>query len=181
MDGQGITIATQSFNVPEPQVQMVTSVGTVVFELYPTKAPFSVDNFLRYVEGDFYTNTIFHRVIQNFVAQAGGFKSGLNPTTSTFPPITLESNNGLSNSKGTLAMARTSDPNSATSQFYVNLVDNPFLNYANTANPGYAVFGKVIAGLDVVEAIGLVPTGNTKGLSDVPITELKILSMGRIK
>lgn len=181
MDSQGSMIATQRFSVPEPQVQMVTNMGIVAFELYPAKAPLSVDNFLRYVEGGFYTNTIFHRVIPNFVAQAGGFKSGLTPMMSTFGPIALESNNGLSNTKGTLAMARTSAPNSATSQFYVNLIDNPYLNYASAANPGYAVFGKVIAGLDVIDAIGLVPTGNNKGLSDVPITEVQILSMARIK
>ena len=180
-DGQGAILAKQLFIVPDPQLQMTTSLGNVILELHPTYAPLSVDNFLKYVNSDFYTGTIFHRVIPNFVVQAGGFTSGLAPMKPSFGPITLESNNGLKNLKGTLAMARTSDPNSATSQFYLNLVDNPFLNYVSVANPGYAVFGRVIAGLDVIEAIGLVPTGLVKGLSDVPNTEVRINSIVRVK
>jgi len=180
-DGQGAVLVKQLFTVPAPQIQMATSLGNVMFELNPNYAPLSVDNFMKYVDAGFYTNTIFHRIIPNFVVQAGGFKSGLTPMTPTFDTIGLESNNGLSNLTGTLAMARTSDPNSANSQFYVNLLDNPFLNYVSGNNPGYAVFGKVIAGLDVIKAIGLVPTGTVKGLADVPITEVTITSMVRVK
>lgn len=180
-DEKGNVLATQTFTVPDPQVQVTTSMGSVVFELNPTKAPLSVDNFLKYVNSGFYSGTIFHRVIPNFVVQAGGFTSGLTQMTPTYAPITLESNNGLSNLTGTLAMARTADPNSATSQFYVNLVDNTSLDYVSSANPGYAVFGKVVSGLDVINTIGTVPTGITNGMSDVPTTEVSITSMRRIK
>ena len=180
-DSQGNTLASQAFNVPAPQVQATTSLGTVVFELDPAKAPLSVNNFLKYVSSGFYTGTIFHRVIPNFVVQAGGFTSGLTKMTPTNAPITLESNNGLSNLTGTLAMARTADPNSATSQFYVNLVDNTSLDYTSSASPGYAVFGKVTTGIAVINAIGSVPTGTSNGLTDVPTTEVVITSMKRIK
>lgn len=180
-DSQGSTLATQTFNVPDPQVQMTTSLGNVVFDLYPAKAPLSVDNFLKYVNSGFYTGTIFHRVIPSFVVQAGGFTSGLAQMTPTYAPITLESNNGLSNLTGTLAMARTSEANSATSQFYVNLVDNTSLDYVNSTNPGYAVFGKVTSGLDVINAIGAVATAKSNGMSDVPTTEVTVTSMKRLK
>lgn len=157
-----------------------------MLELNPTAAPLSVDNFLKYVNSGFYTGTIFHRVIPNFVVQAGGFTSGLTQMTPSFGPITLESNNGLKNLKGTLAMARTSDPNSATSQFYVNLVDNTSLDFVSSANPGYAVFGKVSSGLDVINAIGALPTGTSKdmagnNMADVPTTEVTITAMTRIR
>lgn len=180
-DSQGNTLASQTFTVPAPQVQATTSLGTVVFELDPAKAPISVNNFLKYVSSGFYTGTIFHRVIPNFVVQAGGFTTGLTQMTPTYAPITLESNNGLSNLTGTLAMARTSDANSATSQFYVNLVDNTSLDYASSANPGYAVFGKVTTGIGVINAIGAVPTGVKNGMTDVPTSEVTITSMVRIK
>ncbi|MBU3647333.1 MAG: peptidyl-prolyl cis-trans isomerase [Limnohabitans sp.] len=160
---------------------MTTSLGNVVFDLYPAKAPLSVDNFLKYVDSGFYTGTIFHRVIANFVVQAGGFKSGLAEMTPTYAPIALESNNGLSNLTGTLAMARSSDPNSATSQFYVNLVDNTSLDYVDSTKPGYAVFGKVTSGIDVINAIGAVPTASSNGISDVPTTEVTVTSMKRLK
>jgi peptidyl-prolyl cis-trans isomerase A (cyclophilin A) len=140
-----------------------------------------VNNFLKYVGSGFYTGTIFHRVIPNFVVQAGGFTTGLAQMTPTYAPITLETNNGLSNLTGTLAMARTSDPNSATSQFYVNLVDNTSLDYTSSASPGYAVFGKVTTGIAVINAIGSMPTGTSNGLTDVPTTEVVITSMKRIK
>jgi cyclophilin family peptidyl-prolyl cis-trans isomerase len=153
---------------------MTTSLGNVILELHPTYAPLSVDNFLKYVNSDFYTGTIFHRVIPNFVVQAGGFTSGLAPMKPSFGPITLESNNGLKNLKGTLAMARTSDPNSATSQFYVNLVDNTSLDFVSSANPGYAVFGKVLQGMDVVDAIAAEPTGVVGGMSDVPLADISL-------
>jgi len=180
-DSQGNTLASQAFSVPAPQVQATTSLGTVVFELDPAKAPASVNNFLKYVGSGFYTGTIFHRVIPNFVVQAGGFTTGLTQMTPAYAPITLESNNGLRNQKGTLAMARTSDPNSATSQFYINLVDNTSLDFISSANPGYAVFGKVSSGLDVINAIGELPTGTVKDMTDVPTTEVTISSMTRIR
>lgn len=180
-DSQGSILASQTFSVPDPQVQVITSLGNVVLELYPNKAPLSVDNFLNYVYAGFYSGTIFHRVIPNFVVQTGGFTSGLSPMKPIFAPITLESNNGLRNLAGTLAMARTSDPNSATSQFFVNLVDNANLDYVDSTNPGYAVFGKVTAGIDVINSIGALSTGNSNGMSDVPTTEVTITSVQRIK
>jgi cyclophilin family peptidyl-prolyl cis-trans isomerase len=177
-DSTGKVLATQTFNIPEPQVQMATSMGTVVFELYPAKAPISVDNFLKYVSNNFYTGTLFHRVIPGFVAQAGGFNSGLKEKTPTEKPISLEVNTGLSNTTGTLAMARAEALNSATSQFYINLADNVQLD---TLSGGYAVFGKVTTGIDVINAIGVVPTASNGGMSDVPVTEVIITSMKRTK
>lgn len=137
-------------------VCMLTSDGELVFELYADKAPASVANFLKYVNAGFYTDTAIHRVVPNFVFQGGGYTYELKAKDALYGPITLESNNGLKNLRGTLAMARTTDPNSATSQFYVNTVDNPSLDYdptVSTAN-GYAVFGKVISSLAVVDTIG---------------------------
>ena len=189
-DSQGALLATQAFTVPDPQVEVSITqgnlVGKLVLELNPTAAPLSVDNFLKYVSSGFYTGTIFHRVIPNFVVQAGGFTSGLTPMTPSFGPITLESNNGLKNLTGTLAMARTSDPNSATSQFYVNLVDNTSLDFVSSASPGYAVFGKVSSGLEVITYIGKLPTGTSKDtagndMADVPTTEATITAMTRIR
>lgn len=130
-----------------------TSYGPLTVELYPEKAPVTVDNFLRYVDENYYDYTIFHRVIDQFMIQGGGVSQSLSNKT-TRSPITLESNTGLENVRGTIAMARTSAADSATSQFFINAVDNPFLNYKNSTSPGYAVFGKVIDGMDVVDAIG---------------------------
>lgn len=177
----GKVLATQVFTVPDPQVQVVTSQGVVVFELFPTKAPISVDNFLKYVSSGFYDGTIFHRVIPNFVVQAGGFVSGVTQKAPTYPAISLESNNGLSNIAGTLAMARTAEPNSATSQFFVNLVDNINLDFVSDENPGYAVFGKVISGTTVIDLIGHAPTSTSQGMPDVPINEISITSAKRIR
>jgi cyclophilin family peptidyl-prolyl cis-trans isomerase len=160
-------------------VQVATSVGIVVLELNPNEAPASVDNFLKHVSSGFYSGTIFHRVISNFVVQAGGYTAGLTKMTAPYDPIALESNNGLSNLAGTLAMARTPEPNSATSQFYVNLVDNKSLDYASASSPGYAVFGRVVNGLDAISAIGATPTSAQGGMSDVPTTEITITSMTR--
>lgn len=141
-----------------PKVLIQTSMGDITVELYPDKAPKSVENFLTYVKSGFYNGTVFHRVIANFMIQGGGFTSDLR-MKKTRAPIAIESKNGLSNLRGTLAMARTMDPNSATAQFFINTVDNARLNYAGDANPGYAVFGKVISGMDVVDKIRAVPTG----------------------
>jgi cyclophilin family peptidyl-prolyl cis-trans isomerase len=167
---------------PYPTVCMQTSKGEMVLEVYPTQAPLTVVNFLKYVDDGFYTGTLFHRVIKGFVAQAGGFSSGVVAKAPTYPPITLESKNGLLNWQYTLAMARTNVANSATSQFFVNLADNPALNYSpSQAIPnGYAVFGQVISGTAVIDAIGGVATGNQNGSADVPVEEVSIKSVVRL-
>jgi peptidyl-prolyl cis-trans isomerase A (cyclophilin A)/peptidyl-prolyl cis-trans isomerase B (cyclophilin B) len=156
-------------------VEFETSAGNFAVELYPEKAPKTVENFLQYVKDGFYTNTIFHRVISRFMIQGGGFERDLTEKP-TRAPIVNESDNGLLNQEGTIAMARTPDPNSATAQFFINLADNQFLNYASPEpeRVGYCVFGKVVKGMEVVRKIGLVPTGNLRGFSDVPIKPIVI-------
>lgn len=169
----GKTAATGA-TATQPKVLVKTSMGDFTIELYPDKSPKSVENFLAYVQGKFYDGTIFHRVIDNFMVQGGGFTKDLRQkkTRATIP---IESNNGLSNLQGTVAMARTGDPNSATAQFFVNVVDNPRLDYASDASPGYTVFGKVVAGMDVIDAIKSVPTGPQGPFrSDVPVTPVVI-------
>lgn len=141
-------------------VELQTNLGTIAVELDYARAPVTGDNFIRYVREGFYEDTLFHRVVKDFVIQGGGFGRADGKQKATFPPISNEANNGLSNLTGTIAMARTSDPNSATSQFFINLVDNANLDYASSSRPGYAVFGKVIKGLSVVKAIGGLPTFN---------------------
>jgi peptidyl-prolyl cis-trans isomerase A (cyclophilin A)/peptidyl-prolyl cis-trans isomerase B (cyclophilin B) len=159
------------------KVLIKTNLGEMTVELYPDKAPKSVENFLAYVNGKFYDGTIFHRVIDNFMIQGGGFTPELRQKA-TRPAIANEAKNGLSNSRGTLAMARTGDPNSATAQFFINVVDNPRLDFTSEANGstwGYCVFGKVISGLDVVDKIKAVPTGPQGPLpSDVPTSPVLI-------
>ena len=155
-----------------PQVLVKTSAGEFVIELYPDKAPGTVDNFLEYVNDGFYAGTIFHRVIGNFMIQGGGFtkdlyEGGLRPKP-TRAPIAIESRNGLRNDTGWVAMARTGDPNSATSQFFINVVDNAGLNYPQPDGHGYAVFGKVIRGMDVVNKIRAVPPRTVGPYRDVP-------------
>ena len=172
--------------IPQPVVRMTTSLGVIDLELEPDKAPVTVDNFLGYVNGSFYNNTIFHRVIKDFVIQGGGYTPGNPnpvPKVPTQAAIVLESNNGLSNLRGTLAMARTTEPNSATSQFYINVIDNPSLDYRSEAEPGYAVFGRVIAGLDVVDAISVVPTRQIPelGLADVPVSNVVVTGVRQIR
>lgn len=147
--------------VPAPRVAVTTNMGRMVIELDPAKAPKSVENFLQYVDSGFYDGTVFHRVIANFMIQGGGFTADLQ-RKQTKAPIPNEANNGLSNLRGTVAMARTSDPNSATSQFFINTVDNPRLDFVSEQNAytwGYAVFGKVVEGMDVVDAIRASETG----------------------
>lgn len=159
-----------------------TSRGEMVFELYTAQAPVTTTNFLRYVDEGFYGNTLFHRVIADFVIQGGGYAPGLLAKAATHPAITLESNNTLKNAQYTLAMARTGLPDSATSQFFINLLDNPALDYnpaLATAN-GYAVFGQVISGTTVVDAIGVVSTTTTAGLSNVPVQDVLIRSLVRM-
>lgn len=160
------------------QVEFVTNKGNFTIELYPEKAPKTVENFLAYVNEGFYEGTIFHRVINNFMIQGGGFERDLfeKPTKA---PIKNESNNGLKNEMGTVAMARTSDPDSATAQFFINLKNNKFLDYTSPEPDriGYCVFGKVVSGIDVVKSIGVTPTGYVARFSDVPIQPIKIISV----
>lgn len=159
----GNEVARVQFTVPEPEVTFTisgvgTSLSTFVVKLDPVRAPLSVNNFLAYVNAGFYRNVIFHRVVKDFVIQAGGFTAGPTPKAPTNPPIKLESNNGLLNTRGTIAMARTDAADSATAQFYINTVDNPSLDYKSEAEPGYAVFGEVITGLfEVVDQIEAAP------------------------
>ena len=141
----------------DPQVELKTNMGTITLELYPDKAPKTVENFLQYVRDGHYKGTIFHRVIPGFMIQGGGFNVDF-VQKKTQAPIQNEAGNGLKNDTGTVAMARTSDPHSATAQFFINVSDNQALNFA-PGNPGYAVFGKVIKGMDAVNKIAAVETG----------------------
>lgn len=161
-----------------PRVRIKTTMGDIVLELNRDKAPVTVSNFLQYVDESFYDGTLIHRVVPDFVVQGGGYLPGLQQKKPTHDPITNEGNNGLTNSRGTVAMARTNDPNSATSQFYINLKDNTTLDYG-VNNPGYAVFGRVVAGMDVVDAIGKVQTESRNGFQDVPVTDVVVQSIKR--
>jgi len=149
-------------------IKLTTTKGNIVIKLFSDKAPETVKNFLNYTENGNYNGTIFHRVIQNFMVQGGGLMPDMSEFVSN-APVVNESNNDLSNKKGTVAMARTSDPHSATSQFFINLKDNDFLDKKNASDGyGYCVFGEVVEGMDIVENIGTVSTGNTGGHGDVP-------------
>ena len=162
-----------------PSVVITTSQGAMKVELYEDKAPISVKNFLSYVDEKFYDGTIFHRVISSFMIQGGGFQPGMNQKK-TKPTIKNESSNGLSNTRGTLAMARTNVPDSASSQFFINTVDNHFLDKAKSQDGvGYCVFGKVIEGLDVVDKIKAVKTGSKSGHQDVPLQDVTIQTVQR--
>lgn len=167
----GLTFQTSAATV----VEFETTQGNFVVELYPDKAPKTVENFLGYVKDGFYENTIFHRVINRFMIQGGGFTKDMSEKP-TRAPIVNESNNGLENQTGTIAMARTPDPNSATAQFFINTADNQFLNYTspNPDSVGYCVFGKVISGMEVIHKIGVLPTTSVSGFSDVPIRAVVI-------
>lgn len=165
-----------------PVVEMKTSMGNITLELYPGKAPKTVANFLRYVKDGYYDGTIFHRVIRGFMIQGGGFERPL-AQKRTREPIENEAANGLKNEAGTIAMARTSNPHSATSQFFINVADNAFLNFRDPTPQGYgyAVFGRVVKGMDVAEKISLVATGSVGPFTDVPrepvlIEEVKLAS-----
>ncbi|TAL18084.1 peptidyl-prolyl cis-trans isomerase [bacterium] len=166
-----------------PKVALDTSHGKIVIELYQDKAPVSVKNFLDYVDSGFYDSTVFHRVIKGFMIQGGGFTADITPKSGQKPAIKNEAGNGLKNLRGTLAMARTGVVDSATSQFFINSVDNAFLDHKNESVQGfgYAVFGKVIEGLDVVDKISSVPTATVKGFKDVPSQEVVIKKAERLK
>jgi peptidyl-prolyl cis-trans isomerase B (cyclophilin B) len=154
-------------------IKLHTSKGVISLELDHNKAPKTVANFLEYAKDGFYEQTLFHRVIPNFMIQGGGMKSGM-IRKSTRAPIENEADNGLKNEAGTIAMARTSDPHSATSQFFINIKDNEFLDHPGRDGWGYCVFGRVMEGMDVVNAIVAVPTTSKQGHKDVPVQDIVI-------
>lgn len=161
----------------KPQFRLETSHGNIVIELDPEKAPISSENFVTYVKDGFYDLTTFHRVIPNFMIQGGGFMADM-MQKATRDPIKNEADNGLPNKRGSIAMARTPDPDSASSQFFINLKDNDFLNYTAPTSQGwgYAVFGEVVEGMDVVDSIAQVATTNKMGHGDVPVEPVVINS-----
>jgi cyclophilin family peptidyl-prolyl cis-trans isomerase len=181
-----LTLAASAFGASpgladdkKPVVVLDTSMGKIKIELDADKAPGTVKNFLAYVDDKFYDGTIFHRVIPNFMIQGGGMESGLKEKK-TKEAIKNESTNGLENKRGTIAMARTPEPDSATAQFFINLKDNAFLDRANAKDKvGYCVFGKVIDGMDVVDKIAKVQTGRSGGHQDVPVEEVTVKSIRR--
>lgn len=160
---------------PAPKVLFQTTAGNFTVEVYPDKAPKTVENFLQYVKDKHYNGTIFHRVIPNFMVQGGGFSSNMQQKP-TRAPVPLEASNKLKNDRGTIAMARTSDPNSATAQFFVNVVDNQNLNAPRPDGYGYTVFGKVTQGMDTIDKIRSMPTTSAGMYQDVPQTPIVINS-----
>lgn len=174
----GLAAAAQS---SYPTVCMLTSSGEIVFELYPSYAPDTVGNFLRLVADGFYNRTLVHHVDRDFIFQAGGYYSGMQEKRSPYAPILSESNNGLSNLRGTLAMAWYRDADHASHQFFVNTVDNRFLDYKNRSEPGYTVFGQVISGLATVDAINAVPTYRYSSSDIEPRQEVLIYWVQRLK
>ena len=165
-----------------PVVVIETSMGDITAELFQDKAPKSVENFLGYVKSGYYSGTIFHRVIKGFMIQCGGITPAMTRKPTTQPAIVNEAANGLLNERGTLAMARTTEVNSATSQFFINTVNNAFLNHRGSTTDafGYAVFGKVISGMDIVDKIEKSPTGSKSGYENVPLETIVIKAV-RIK
>jgi cyclophilin family peptidyl-prolyl cis-trans isomerase len=159
-------------------VRFNTTLGDFTVELFDKEAPISVENFLRYVDDKHFDGTLFHRTVPGFVIQGGGLTAGMR-AKNTRAPITNEATNGLKNTRGTLSMARTNDVNSATSQFFVNLKDNAFLDHSK-AQFGYAVFGRVVEGLDVVEKIAAVRTGTRQQYQDAPLEDVTIISARRV-
>ena len=171
-----LSFATENtMSETQTKVKLTTNLGEIIIQLNTDKAPVSSANFLTYVNEGFYNGTIFHRVIPDFMAQGGGFDTSFNQKA-VHAPIKNEADNGLTNKRGTLAMARTNDPNSATAQFFINYKDNSFLNHTSKTSSGwgYAVFGEVIEGMDVVDAMAKQPTGNRGGHQDVPKTDIII-------
>ncbi len=174
----GTALISNMAYAANPQVTIETNRGDFIVELYPEKAPKTVANFLQYVNSGFYKDTIFHRVINRFMIQGGGFNADMSEKA-TRAPIVNEAGNGLLNEIGTLAMARTGDPDSATAQFFINLENNQFLNY-QSPDPqliGYCVFGRVLKGMDVVREIASTPTGNAGPYNDVPKSPIKIMQV----
>ncbi|TXK93091.1 peptidylprolyl isomerase [Methylococcaceae bacterium CS1] len=171
--------ATHSFSkentapTQQTRVKLQTTLGDIIIELDSQKAPITVSNFLKYIDNGFYNGTIFHRIIPGFMAQGGGFDINLQKKQ-TLAPIKNESNNGLKNDRATISMARTSNPDSATAQFFINYEDNNSLNYPVQRGSGYAVFGKVVEGMDIVDQMEKSPTGSRSGLRNVPKTNIVI-------
>ena len=168
---------------PQPQAKsdtivVTTTMGSITIVLFEKEAPISAKNFLSYVDSGYFNGLIFHRVIPGFMIQGGGFLKNLAKRPPMLPPIKNEADNGLKNKRGTLAMARTMDPNSATSQFFINLVDNAALDF-NARNPGYAVFGKVVEGMDVVDKIAQVKTKTIAPYENVPVEPVIIITAKR--
>jgi peptidyl-prolyl cis-trans isomerase A (cyclophilin A) len=170
-----LTATAYAQTAAAPRVKLATSAGDIVVELDAAKAPKSVDNFLQYVKDKHYDGTVFHRVIDGFMIQGGGFTADMKQKP-TRAPIPLEASNGLKNDKYTIAMARTGNPDSATSQFFINVKNNDSLNAPNPDGYGYTVFGKVVAGTDVVDKIRAVQTGNKGGMQNVPVEPITIKS-----
>jgi cyclophilin family peptidyl-prolyl cis-trans isomerase len=161
-------------------LEFKTSKGTFTVQLFDKQAPISVENFLKYADEGFFDGTIFHRVIPGFMVQGGGLTADLK-NKKGHDPIKNEATNGLKNKRGTLSMARTNDVNSATSQFFINVVDNDFLDHKGASNYGYAVFGRIESGMDVVDAIAAVKTGSKSGYQDVPVETVTIESVKRVE
>ena len=172
-----VLLAGNLFAAENPRVLLTTSLGEIELELEAEKAPISVENFIAYVDSGFYDGTVFHRVIPGFMIQGGGFGEGLNQKPTK--PIKNEADNGLHNVRGTVAMARTQNVNSATSQFFINHRDNDFLDHGSR-DFGYAVFGKVVRGMEVVDQIAQVPTGNRAMMQNVPLTPVKIITAKKL-
>jgi cyclophilin family peptidyl-prolyl cis-trans isomerase len=160
-------------------IRFKTSLGDFTVELFPKEAPISAANFQQYVDDGFFDGLIFHRIVPNFVIQGGGLTPDFSQKKNR-PPIENEAKNGLKNKRGTLSMARTNDINSATSQFFVNLKDNDFLDHKGASSYGYAVFGKVTEGMDVIDKIAAVKTGRRKGFDDAPLEDVVIVSARRV-
>ncbi len=173
----GLLFCASTCTLAAPSVEFQTNQGDFTVELYPEKAPKTVANFLQYVKDGYYENTIFHRVINHFMIQGGGFERDLSEKN-TRAAIVNEAGNGLLNQTGTIAMARTADPDSATAQFFVNLIDNQFLDYTgpDPDQIGYCVFGKVTSGMDVIQKIGVTQTNTVGRYSDVPVKPIIIKS-----
>jgi peptidyl-prolyl cis-trans isomerase A (cyclophilin A) len=174
------SLAAGAWAADAPRVKFTTSMGEFVVEVDPEKSPKTVENFLKYVADKHYDGTVFHRVIDNFMIQGGGFTPEMNQKP-VRPPVPLEARNGLKNVVGTIAMARTSDPNSATAQFFINVRDNASLDFPNPDGNGYAVFGKVVSGMDVVNQIKGVPTTTKAPYQNVPVTPVVITSATIVK
>jgi len=168
--------------VENPQIILETSSGKIILELYPDRAPETVKNFIAYIDSEFYNDTVFHRVIPNFMIQGGGLTAEMK-SKATQMPIKNEADNGLKNDRGTIAMARTADPDSATAQFFINIANNEFLNHKSKDSRGwgYAVFGRVLEGMDVVDAVAGMKTGTRGAYRDVPVQPVVIRKAQRLK
>ncbi len=176
----GLAFAVTTPAISAVQVEVQTSAGDFVLDLDADRAPKTVQNFLQYVNDKHYQGTIFHRVIDGFMVQGGGFTVDMTQKP-TRPPVPLEANNGLRIDRGTIAMARTGNPNSATSQFFINVVDNPGLNAPKPDGFGYTVFGKVSSGMETIEKIRAMPTGSKSGMQNVPLTPVTINAVRILK